>query len=217
MERYFTIGDFNTWYDWSLVLTAKDVTPPEPKENYVNLDGMNGTLDLSESLTGEVTYEDRKISATFWTDKGTREDRVKLIRDIIAAVHGRKLRIVEPDDPDHFFKGRVKVKSYNNILPYAEIKVEITCEPWRYAIEESTRTVEINGDPVDIVIRNNGVKTLSPTIVVSGSITIILGDDETTLADGSYRLTAVKLRQGINVLKVSGSGSASIIYREADL
>ena len=70
MERYFVLDKYNTWYDWRLICTAKDVTPPEPKTYYVELDGMDGTLDLSESLTGEISYKDRTVSAAFFTNNG---------------------------------------------------------------------------------------------------------------------------------------------------
>lgn len=217
MERFFILDKFNTWYDWRLILTSKDVTPPEPKINLVELDGMSGSLDLSEALTGEVTYKDRIVSATFWTNNGSRKDREKLLRDIRISLHGRKIKIVDPDDPDHYFYGRIKIKSESNILAYAEISIEATCEPWRYAIEESTRYVEVNQDIVDVVIHNDGVKTLSPVITVTGSVDITHNGVTTSLTDGNYIISGVKLYRGVNVVKVSGEGAVTFTYREADL
>ena len=218
MERFFILDKFNTWYNWRLVLTSKDVTPPEPKTNYVEIDGMSGSLDLSESLAGEITYKDRKISASFWTDEGTYKERETLLRTIVAALHGKKIRIVEPDDPDHYFYGRVKVKSTNNILPYAEFSIEATCEPWRYSIHDSERRIEVNSQTVtNAVINNNGVKTLCPIITVNGSVDIIYNDTRTSLASGTYQISDIKLRQGCNIVGVSGNGSATFTYKEADL
>lgn len=218
MERFFILDKFNTWYDWRLYLTSKDIPDPEPNTNYVKLDGMSGTLDLSESLTGEITYADRTITATFWTDEGSRQDRERLLRTITTALHGKKIKIVEPDDPDHYFYGRVKIKSKKNILPYAEFTIEATCDPWRYAIEEIDRAVTVNGSAVtDVVIRNNGVKTLCPVITVTGSIIIIYEGVETSLKTGSYKITDLKLKQGVNIIGVSGKGSVVFTYREADL
>jgi len=217
MERFFLLDKFNTWYDWRLILTAKDVTPPEPKTNYVELDGMSGTLDLSESLTGEITYEDRTITATFWTDEGSYKDRERLLQTITAVLHGKKIKIVDPDDPDHYFFGRVKIKSRLNILPYAEFSIEAICEPWRYAHTDTVRTAEVNGSAVDVVIHNHGVKTLSPDIVVTGSITITYEGMSADLTAGSYKISDIKLRQGVNVVTVSGTGSVTFTYKEVDL
>ena len=216
MERFFILDKFNTWYNWRLVLTAKEVSPPEPKTNYVEIDGMSGTLDLSESLTGEVTYRDRTVSASFWTNEGSRKEREGLLRKIVSALHGKKIKIIEPDDPDHYFLGRVNVKSLKNILPYAEFTIEAICEPWRYAINNSVRYVEISGK-TDVVINNNGVKTLCPDITVTGSVEITHDRGKVSLTTGSYKILDLRLYQGVNVLSVSGTGSVTFTYKEADL
>ena len=218
MERFFVLDKFNTWYDWRLYLTSKDIPDPEPNTNYVKLDGMSGTLDLSESLTGEITYADRTITATFWTDKGSWKDRERLLRTITAALHGKKIKIVEPDDPDHYFYGRVKIKSKKNIIPYAEFTIEATCEPWRYSITDSVRSVDVNSSIVtDVIIRNNGVKTISPIITVTGSVDIAFNGVKTPLIAGSYKISDIRLRQGVNIIGVSGNGSVTFTYKEADL
>lgn len=217
MERFFILDKLNTWYDLRSYLTAKDVTPPEPKTNYVELDGMSGTLDLSESLTGEITYEDRTVAATFWTCEGSYKDRERLLQKIVTSLHGKKIKIVEPDDPTHYFYGRVTVKSRKNTLAYAEYSIEAICEPWRYALEDTVRTVEVSGDTVSVVINNNGVKTICPDITVTGSVEISYNGAATTLTEGSYKITDIRLYQGSNIVGVSGTGTVTFTYREADL
>ncbi len=216
MERYFILDKFNTWLDWGLILTEKKISLAEPKTNYVDIDGMSGSLDLSESLTGEVTYKDRTISASFWTDKGSRKDREVLLKNITFALHGKKIKIIEPDDPDHYFYGRVKIKSYNNNLAYLEFSIEATCEPWRYALTDTVRHIDVNGN-TDVVIYNHGVKTVSPIIKVNGSVAIIYNDAKVSLTTGSYKISDVKLRRGVNTIGLRGSGEVMFTYKEADL
>ena len=226
MERFFILDKFNTWYDWKLVLVEKDITPPEPKTNYVDIDGMSGSLDLSESLTGEVTYKDRTVSASFWTCEGTRSEREKLLRTIVSSLQGKKIKIIEPDDPDHYFYGRVIVKSMKNVLAYSEFVIEATCEPWRYAVNDTI----IQFDPSilftnDVVIRNNGVKTVCPVIETNVIVTIMVGDTSIELYPGTYKITDLKLRQGVNVVRVKypvyGNREpyplVTFTYKEADL
>lgn len=217
MERYFTLDKFNTWFDWHLILTGKDITPPEPKTNYIELDGMNGSMDLSETLTGEITYKDRTVTATFWTDYGNVNDRYNLFREITTALHGKKIKIVEPDDPTHYFYGRAKIKSFTNILPYAEFTIEFTCEPWRYAINETNRKIDVNNETINTVIFNNGVKTLIPIIEITGTIDITFNNATTTLHDGTFKISSVKLKRGSNVVGVSGTGSVNFRYTECDV
>ena len=222
MERYFIIDKFNTFYDWNLILTSKNVTPPEPKTNYVNIDGMDGTLDLSESLTGGITYKDRTITATFWTDVGTRNDRARLLRDITAKLHGRKVQIIEPDDPDHYFYGRVVVKSVTNILPYASFTLEAVCEPWRYSTNEIVRTIFLDDETFSLVINYDGVKTLRPRISVSEGGYVFMNYDgateEAELEGGyTYSDSNIKIKPGVNIFEIRGVGTVTFRYREADI
>lgn len=216
MRRFFIFDKFNTWYDWWLTLTGKDTTDPEPKTNYVALDGMSGTLDLSEALTGEVTYSDRTVTASFWTSEGTREDRDALLRTVSTALHGKKVTIVEPDDPDHFFVGRVKIRDVERSLVHVAFSIEATCDPWRYALHETERLVQVSG-AASVVIHNNGVKTLTPVLTVTGTVSVTCNGATTKLTEGSYKITDLRLRQGVNVVDVTGNGSVTFAYREACL
>lgn len=217
MERYFILDKYNTYLEWDLILTAKDITPPEPKTNLIDIDGMSGSLDLSESLTGEITYKDRTITASFWTDRGNRAERERLLQTITTRLHGKKIKIIEPDDPEHYFYGRLKIKSPENNIAYAEFSIEVTCEPWRYALNETIRQITVNNNTTDIVVNNHGVKTLCPTISVEGTINVIYNGKTVILNSGTYKISDVKLRQGINVIGISGNGSVTFTYREADL
>lgn len=218
MERFFIFDEKNTWYDWRLILTSKEITPPEPKTNYVALDGMSGTLDLSDALTGEITYDDRTIKLSFWTCDGSYKDREKVIHDIVSYLHGKKVKIIEPDNTDHYFYGRARITSRVNTATYSEISIECICDPWIYSIDEHVRTVEVNSQKVtNVVINNTGVKTLSPVISVTGDIDIIYNGKSYSLTDGLFKIPDVKLYQGVNIVGVTGDGSVTFSYREAEL
>lgn len=222
--RYFILDKYNTWYDWRLTLTAKDVTAPEPKTNYVEIDGMSGTLDLSEALTGDVLYHDRTVTASFWSSEGTFQERVAVLRNITAALHGKKVQIIEPDDPTHYFLGRVKIKDVKQDQVHIEFTIEATCDPWRYAVEETERSVPVGGD-VDAVIHNNGVKALTPTLTVAalGPMYVTFNGITTTLDTGeilntgTWKIPDLRLRQGVNIVHLFGNGTVTFTYREAGL
>lgn len=216
MKRFFIIDKYNTAEDWGLTLTSKETPPPEAKTNYVSLDGMHGALDLSESLTGEVTYNDRTVSATFMCSEGTFYERVHLLQDIITALHGKKVRIVEPDDPGHYFVGRVHITPTVGTNAYMELEMSAICEPWRYAEFETRRYVGVTSN-TEVVLYNNGVKTLSPTIEVAGNVTLSFEGKSQTLTAGVYKITDLRLRHGATLVGVSGSGSVVFTYREATL
>lgn len=216
-RRFFILDKFNTWYDWRCLLTAKTMTLPEPKENYVSIDGAHGTLDFTEALTGSTPYNDRKITASFNCSEGSHKDREALLRKIRTALHGRKIQIIEPDDQDHYFLGRAKITAENNTAAYMEFTIEATCDPWRYAINETTRAVTVSGSPVAVVINNHGDKTLCPVLTVTGSVVISFNGTTVELTAGDYKVTDLQLAHGTNVVNVSGTGGVVFTYREAML
>lgn len=223
MRRFFIFDNYNTWHDWRLTLTAKSMTPPEPKTNYVDLGGMHGSLDLTEALTGEVAYGDRTLAASFWSSEGTFMERLATVQTITAALHGKKVQIVEPDDPEHYFLGRVIIKSQAHDQVHTEFSVEAICDPWRYAMNETVRYAEVGEDaPVDLVINNGGVKTVSPSITVSGTVSLSYRDQygnrqSTKLEAGTYKLSNLQFRQGAYVVGLRGKGNVTFRYREATL
>lgn len=216
MRRYLTIDKYNTWYDWRLTLTSQELTPPEPKTNYIELDGAHGTLDLTEALTGEVTYADRVYKATFWTSEGTYTDRLRVLQDIVRTVHGWKSPIILPDDPDHYLMGRVLVKSRTWDRVHAEVAIEAICDPWLYAVNETERRVDMSGTQ-DVVIHNHGRKTLCPVITVTNRMTLTYNGTTVELPVGTYQVTDLRLTPGANVISVTGYGTLTFTYREASL
>lgn len=219
MERCFLFGPFNTWTDWGLILTQKgDIDPPEVRTNYTEIEGMSGSLDLSEALAGEPTFKDRAITASFCACEGSYRERRVLMGTILSQIHGRKLRIVEPDDPGHYFMGRVKVKNIRHTVPLTEFSVECICEPWRYENMETVQTFPVSGEiPAEIRINNEGRKTVCPEITVTGQVTFTCCGVTSSATDGTYRVTTFKLYQGENIIRVSGNGTLTLRYRKADL
>lgn len=219
MERCVQFGPYNTWTDWGLILTAKsDILPPEVKTNYVDLEGMSGSLDLSEALSGEPTYKDRSFTFSFSACEGSFDDRRALIHTITATLHGRKMKIMEPDDPYHYFYGRVVVKSVSHTTPLSEITLECTCEPWRYELDDTVHTINVNSKTsVDVLLCNTGRKTACPEITVAGQVTFTACGVTSQATTGTYHVATFKLYQGENTIQVSGTGTLTLTYRRADL
>lgn len=215
-RRFFILDKFNTWYDWRCTLTAKSVPPAEPKFNYVEIEGAHGALDFSEALTGEPVYADRVVAASFMCSEGTHKERADLLRRITTALHGRKIQIIEPDDPEHYLLGRVRILEPVNNQAYLTFDIEATCDPWRYAVNETTRRVQVDG-AVDVVIHNDGDKTVVPVVTIEGRLTVTRNGVASTLEAGNYMLTDLRLRHGPNVVTLSGHGAATFTYREAVL
>lgn len=218
MEREFLFDEYHTWTDWKLLLTEKNISVAEVKTNYMEMDGASDPIDLSEVLSGEPVYGNRTIYASFFTDEGSYDDRTILLSCIVNRIHGRKVKIVEPDNLEHYFLGRITVKSTHNYPTYAQIEVEAICAPWRYEHEETVNFFAVDSDVAEeFTLCNSGRKTICPDITVTGSITVTCNGVTTSMTDGSYKIATFKLFGGENIIGLSGSGTLTLKYRRATL
>lgn len=214
--RGVRFGVYHTAEDWGLILNDKSLTPPVPKTTYIQVEGRDGDLDFSEALTGEIRYNNRVASFTFLATDGTYTDREELISEILGALHGKKVTIVLDDKPDYYLVGRCQVTEVTNNKAYGTIKVNCNCEPWFCRSINTVRSFTISGT-TDITLTNTGGRVLTPTVDVTGSITLSFNDSSVSLTDGSYKLTDLKLRSGNTVLTANGSGTVTFTYREGVL
>lgn len=210
-------GDYHTVADWGLILSAKTINPPTPKTITVNIDGRDGTLDLSRALTGDMKYNDREASFSFLVTEGTQSDREYMIQTIVNALHGQRLKIIEPDFPELYLIGECSVGNIVNDKAYGSFTVSAICEPYKYSVDEINRAITLSNTPTNIVLNNMGTKTLIPTITVTGSVTMAIGTTSVSLSAGTYKLTSLVLSRGANIVTVSGSGLITFSYREAVL
>ena len=216
--RGVQFGDYHTADDWNLILNEKIVSPPVPKTNYVSVPGRDGDLDLTEALSGVVNYQDRNASYTFLLTDGTHADRVELISQIIGVLHGQRVQIIDTDDyPDYYMIGRLTVTDVSNSNAYGILKIEAVCQPWRYSINQKSKTVTVTASngTVTVTMSNNGYKTVAPTLTVTGSVTLTYGSTSTTLSAGTYILAGLRFTPGVNTVTVAGTGSITISYQEA--
>jgi len=210
-------GDHHTVADWGLILSAKKIDPPTPKIVTVDVDGRDGSLDLSRALTGEMKFNDREASFSFLVTEGTQSDREYMIQTITNAIHGRRLNIIEPDFLDKYLIGECVVTNVMNNKAYASFDVVATCEPYRYSVNETIRAIPLTSTVSDIILVNRGRKNLIPSIKVEGNVNLTFGETKVALSAGTYKLTGLTLTPGETILSASGSGVITFTYREAVL
>jgi len=160
MYHSVDFGAYNSYDDWGLYLAEPvTVSPPEVYTYMVDVPGRNGALDLTESLTGDVSYYDREISCKF-VCQAPRPQWPDIHAKIMNAIHGRRMEISISDDPDYKYEGRVYVDEWGTeygdkmefpviratVAPYAMEK-----EIREYTVNLSTtgsQTVDVTGDDV---------------------------------------------------------------------
>lgn len=216
--RGVQFGDYHTADDWNLIMNEKKVEPPTPKTNYVSVPGRDGDLDLTAALSGLVNYDNRKATYVFLLTDGTQLDREELISEIVGVLHGQSMEIIDTDDyPDYYMTGRLTVTNITNTNAYGTITIEANCNPWRYALNSSARTVTVTSSDgtVLVAISNKGYRTVTPTITVTGTVNLTYGSTSVSLSAGTYTFPGFTLSPGVTSVSVSGSGTITFTYQEA--
>jgi hypothetical protein len=216
-KRKIIFDTYDTAADGLWTLAAWSLGDAEPEEVLLTIPGrLDGPLDASEALTGDVQYGPRPLAVTLESSEGTRMERQARINYMVNKLHGRRVPVWLPDDPGHYVIGRLKVTPQYNDLAHAAVQVTATCEPWRYATEETEVAATVNGTTQEVVLINDRRRTY-PTATVTGTVTLAYNGNSFALGEGTHVLTGIPLGEGEHVVTVTGKGSVVITYRRAVL
>lgn len=222
-KRKIIIGSYDTALEGQWTLTGWALGRAEAQENYVDVPGHSGQLDLSTALTdGEPYYNNREFVATLESSEGARMEREQRINDMVNKLDGWRQNIILPDDPVHYITGRVRVEKLYNDLAHASVQVSATCDPWRYNVAETVVWLRATAAEQTVALVNTGRRPAVPRITVVGgdvSLKYAAGDQLLTwaLSPGEYIIGDIYLKSGSTSLRYSGAGQITFTYREAVL
>lgn len=145
------IGGKDTLEEWGLMLCNDlSIGAAVPRYRFIEIPEMSGALDLTEALTGSVPYDQRTITFTLFAvhdviagtrSPATEEHFQTVLARFSGFANGKRLHVYLPDNPDHYFVGRVSVggkSGYNS----GRVKVEVLADPYRLKDGETTLTVD---------------------------------------------------------------------------
>lgn len=127
-----TYGSYHTYTAWGIYLQTHNVGTPAPRRHAIRIPGKHGKLDLSKSLTGEIEYDSRVITANFIM-LGAREEWAERYSAILNAIHTKDLGIILDDDPNYYYEGFVEVSDFKPGKEFASFTITADCYPYKYA------------------------------------------------------------------------------------
>lgn len=228
-----TFGTKHSYRDWGLLLKSRPViSPPSPKTVYVDIPGSDGVIDLTESLTGDVKFDNRTIKCEFvvldarnrWSD---------IYSEIMDYLHGQRMRVRLDEDPTYYYEGRLQVNEWKSDKVTSTITIEGDVEPYKMEMFSSLEDWEWDSFNFETgIIRNYKEIRVdeSLTFMIEGrrksvvpSFTVVSDDGSglqvrfngTTydLPDGTSRVLNIVIKNGTNTLYFTGNGTVSIDYR----
>ena len=138
--------------DWGLTQSVPaEISAPEPNLYQIEIPGNDmgadgAMLDLTEPITGRVTFKQRAIRIPLVCRGLSRDDWPALQSRIASAIHGQKKRIVFDDDPDYYWYGRCYVDGWNASGKIAKPVITADVGPFKW--ELSTTELSTSWDSI---------------------------------------------------------------------
>lgn len=222
-----TFGTKNSYDDFGLILTDKNIGFPEPKLEEVDVIGADSVIDLSEVLNDDIKYKTRKLQFTFTVLKGNKY-WASTVADVANYLHGKKLRIQMDFDPAYYYTGRCKINSFKTSKRLCTITIDAECEPYRLDINGNgekwlwdtfsfqngfirVNAVTVNGS-LQVNLQNQR-KIVSPTFTCSTAMTVTFDGVTYNLPKGKTQVLGIRLQYGTNYVTFKGNGTVKIEYQ----
>ena len=220
MKSIFTgalIGDEHTLRDWGAVITNSDVIGmPEPNTVLLEVPGRSGRLDLSEVLTGDVTYSNREIKLELAAQ--TNRDRwVETCFHIFNKFHGRVVHVTFDEDPGHFYVGRCSITQPKRVATAGTMVITIDAEPYRYESEVYEVTLTGATNTLSGTVENLRMPAV-PKVTVPGACQLFAGGKVYELAAGEdLNVPGLVFGPYENAISVTGASFITFRFRRGCL
>jgi hypothetical protein len=207
-------GSYHSFYSWGLILQKKEIEPPEPKTNKIEIEGGNGVLDLTDFFGG-VRYKNRLLSFKLAKTHVAQDEFLELYSLVQNAIHGQKMKVILDDDPSHYYYGRVTINEWKSNKNIGEIVIEVDAEPFKMEVYETVVSQYVSSS-ANIVLANDKMPTV-PTITTTSSFLISFGGYNDEYSAGTFTIPEMELGEGDNQVYVEGTGTITFTYRKGRL
>lgn len=226
-----TFNGLHSFRNYRLLPTSAPViTPPEVKTHYIEVPGADGSLDLTEALTGYPTYGDRKgtFNYQFYAPKS---EWYNVYNDIVHDLNGVSADVILDEDAQYYYKGRLIVGTPSFGKYKATIQITGTFRSDKYVNDEYSGNDWL-WNPFDfnsgiareyykIPVRNGKTVTLigSELIVCpifkleSGKLSLTVDGNTYQLSLGNNIFLNVLLKEEEKKVFFGGNGVVTITYR----
>ena len=219
MNSIFTgamIGDEHTLRDWGAVITNSDIIAlPEPNTVLLEIPGRSGRLDLSEVLTGDISYGNRELKLQL-AARTNKERWVQTCLHIFNKYHGRVVQVIFDEDPGHYYVGRASISDPQRLGIAGQLTVTIDAEPFRYETEEYEVTLTGDTTAFSGTVENLRMP-VCPTVTVPAACQFFHDNRVYALAAGTQEVPGLVLHPFDNEVSVTGVTSITFRFRRGCL
>lgn len=203
----------HTLRDWGACITNQDVIGmPAVKTVLLEVPGRSGRIDLSEILTGDVSYGNRELKLVLAAETNIERWR-ETCDHIFNTFHGRSVTVIFDEDPGHFYVGRASVTDPSRLHTAGKMTIEVEAEPFRYEVTETVATFETSTSAITDVLLNDRMP-VSPEVEVTNACDLFFEGEVFHLEEGRHVVPGFVLHEGENAVRLTGTSSVTFRYRK---
>ena len=210
--------DIHSYYDLDLFVCQDGISipPAQPKTNFVDIAGGDGSLDLTE-VHGEVKYSDRNCKFTFAVNPSSDMTFEEKKTQVSNALNGKRCKIILDKDDEFYYFGRCTVNEYLQDKRLLQIVVTATVHPYKMKVNETVVTFNLTGEEKTVNLMNSRKSVIPEITCTDDNVKFVFGAVETVLSSGTHNILDFQLKEGSNQFKLTGTGTVNFRYREGDL
>lgn len=216
IETGISFNDVHSYDDLNLILSKVEIPPASPKTTYVTVPGADGSVDLTEAH-GEVKYTDRDCKFTFTVLPGGDSTWEEKKTEVSNLLNGKVFNITLDKDDEYYYTGRCTVSAFSSNKRLRQIVVTAKVKPYKFKQNKTILQFDLTNTPTVMNIANSR-KTVTPSIECTNDNTVISFNGATyNLSAGTHKILDIRFTEGANTVTVSGTGTVTFSFQEAEL
>ena len=194
--------------DYGMLLKSYQSDPPEPRTNFVTIEGRDGDVDFSD-WTGVIRFDSREVSVSLRDMKGNADT-------LIAILNGRSVKLWFDDEPRWYYTGRVTGIQTKRFTRHHVTDIDITllCDPYRLSFIPSRINKTLTAEAQEVLIVPKRMPT-SLAITVEGTCAYYFGTVHKVYAETGTHIDTFPITEPTTVT-ITGTGTAEFVWTDGD-
>lgn len=230
MRSDVKIGDKYLTKDYGFLFSSKNISSPKPKLIEIDIPGTSEMIDLTETLSGDVEYDQREITVVVKDIIGVHSYYARLSQ-LANDIHGQKKELIFSKDSGYYWTGRMDVNTAVAETYGSTFTIKATVDPYKYETQSSLEpwlwdsfsfedgiirdyfNIAVPGS-ITIIGRR---KRVCPKFICSNAMNVSYLGNIYPLASGETVVPDIFIGEGNHVLTFIGSGTVSVDYQGGSL
>ena len=201
-----------TNHGYALAPNGLNLGNVKPKRKYIELEGANGRIDVTNALTDDIKYDNREPSITFRNIEMNSFEHVTNERVMNRIFNGSNRKLIIDD---WYMEGAFMLESSIS-MPFGKYEIIGDVYPYCMNLSESSVTFEVT-DTLETSIEYDDSMIVCPVINVSAEMEMTLYGAVYSLKQGDNIVPDLILSNGSNALSLTGTGTAVFTWRGGNL